>query len=277
MDSTVYSKKGLGNGFVSKVDRNIFNHKFINAGPGPGLYKEGRPTLSEKLSKELEEKKYLVQFYKKDEKIVKKEPNYRMGPGDYQPEKALMFQNTFTSSFVTKYQRDAYRRKEKTPGPGNYENQRDIYSPKKYKQGTDWFCKEPVVRHRKRSFLMKAMHELIKFIQVPAAKAPEEAEAPDEQGDNWMFQRGLKDRFGDKGPIVNDKILGPGHYPSDLFYSVEQKYGEKNYVSSAMFMSETERQPFANFDKRAGPNCIVPYLPARKKDTHLNLNNIWVA
>ncbi len=30
-----------------------------------------------------------------------------------------------------------------------------------------------------------------------------------------MFQTGLKDRFGDKGPIVNDGILGPGHYPAD--------------------------------------------------------------
>jgi len=28
-----------------------------------------------------------------------------------------------------------------------------------------------------------------------------------------MFQNGIKDRFGDKGPIVNDGILGPGHYP----------------------------------------------------------------
>jgi hypothetical protein len=39
--------------------------------------------LSEKLTKELEEKKFLVQFYKKDEKLVKKEKVYKMGPGDY--------------------------------------------------------------------------------------------------------------------------------------------------------------------------------------------------
>lgn len=151
IDSTIYSKKGLGNGFISKVDRNIFNQKYINAGPGPGLYKQGKPSLSEKLTKELEEKKYLVQFYKKDEKLVKKEKMYQMGPGDYQPKKALLFQNTFTSSFVTKYQRDAYRRKEKTPGPGIYENQTNIYSPKKYKKGTDWFCKEPIIKPRKRN------------------------------------------------------------------------------------------------------------------------------
>ena len=45
-----------------------------------------------------------------------------MGPGDYNPRKHKLFQNTFTSSFVTKYQRDEYRRRGKTPGPGTYPN-----------------------------------------------------------------------------------------------------------------------------------------------------------
>ncbi len=59
------------------------------------------------------------------------------------------------------------------------------------------------------------MHELIKFIQEPTVKILEEPEIPEKEKDTWMFYRGLKDRFGDKGPILNDKILGPGHYPSD--------------------------------------------------------------
>jgi|LakMenEpi03Aug12_release.lakeMendotaPanAssembly.Ray.scaffolds.fasta_scaffold2433177_1 hypothetical protein len=36
-----------------------------------------------------------------------------------------------------------------------------------------------------------------------------------------MFNEGLKDRFGDKGAIENNKILGPGHYPAETFYSIE--------------------------------------------------------
>ena len=47
------------------------------------MYKNGKPSLSEKMIKELEEKKSLVQFHKKDEKLVKKELTYKMGPGDY--------------------------------------------------------------------------------------------------------------------------------------------------------------------------------------------------
>ena len=50
-----------------------------------------------------------MQFYKKEEKVVKVEKPYRMGPGDYQPRKSLLFQNTFKSAFQTTYQRDAYR------------------------------------------------------------------------------------------------------------------------------------------------------------------------
>ena len=120
------------------------------------------------------------------------------------------------------------------------------------------------------------MQELIKFIKQPVLRAEEAVVEPEEPKDSWVFKNGIKNRFGDKVPIVNDKTLGPGHYPSDQFYSIEQKHGDKNYVSGAMFMSESERQPFANFDKRFGPNCIVAHLPARKKDTHLNVNGIWV-
>ena len=42
---------------------------------------------------------------------------------------------------MTKYQRDEYRRRQATPAPGQYENQNDIYSPKQYKKGCDWFCR----------------------------------------------------------------------------------------------------------------------------------------
>lgn len=65
-----------------------------------------------------------------------------------------------------------------------------------------------------------------------------------------MFHAGLKDRFGDKGPVTNDGVLGPGHYPAELFHSIEQKHGEKNYVSGAVFISESERNPYDNFEKK---------------------------
>ena len=91
MDSTVYSKKGLGNGFISKVDRNIFSTKYINAGPGPGVYRQGKPSLSEKVSRNLESRQTLVQFYKKEKKQINKEKTYKMGPGDYDPKKYKIF------------------------------------------------------------------------------------------------------------------------------------------------------------------------------------------
>lgn len=34
--STSYSRKGFGNGFISKVDRSIFLNKYHNCGPDPG-------------------------------------------------------------------------------------------------------------------------------------------------------------------------------------------------------------------------------------------------
>jgi len=47
-------------------------------------------------------------------------------------------------------------------------------------------------------------------------------------------------------------------------------------VSSHVFMSETERQPYHGFEKKMGPNCIVPFVPPVRKDVHLNLQNMWV-
>ncbi len=41
-----------------------------------------------------------------------------MGPGDYEPKKPLVNQNSFSSSFLTKYQRDEYRKCQETPAPG---------------------------------------------------------------------------------------------------------------------------------------------------------------
>jgi hypothetical protein len=40
-----------------------------------------------------------------------------------------------------------------------------------------------------------------------------------------MFEDHIKDRFGDKEKVKNDKILGPGHYPSEYFKSIEYKMG----------------------------------------------------
>jgi hypothetical protein len=65
------------------------------------------------------------------------------------------------------------------------------------------------------------MNELIKFISKPT-----EIESPptvklEENIESWVFKEGIKNRFGDKGPIYNDKILGPGHYPANQFHSIE--------------------------------------------------------
>jgi hypothetical protein len=54
MDSTIYSKKGLGNGFVSKVERQVFQNKHLNMGPGPGSYKRPIPSFTENLEREIE-------------------------------------------------------------------------------------------------------------------------------------------------------------------------------------------------------------------------------
>jgi hypothetical protein len=88
------------------------------------------------------------------------------------------------------------------------------------------------------------MNELIKFISKPAVIDSTPTVSVEENFESWVFKEGIKNRFGDKGPILNDKILGPGHYPANQFHSIEQKYAEKNYVSSHVFMSETERQPY---------------------------------
>lgn len=37
-DKESISKKGLGNGFVSNSERNVFQMKYLNSGPGPGSY-----------------------------------------------------------------------------------------------------------------------------------------------------------------------------------------------------------------------------------------------
>jgi hypothetical protein len=65
------------------------------------------------------------------------------------------------------------------------------------------------------------MNELIKFIQKPEKKEEIPYVKEDLADGTWIFKEGKKDRFGDEQPITNDAILGPGHYPSNQFYSIE--------------------------------------------------------
>ena len=43
--SSSYSRKGMGNGFLSKSQRDPFNAKYVNSGPGPCSYENNKPII----------------------------------------------------------------------------------------------------------------------------------------------------------------------------------------------------------------------------------------
>ena len=99
--SSSYSKKGFGNGFISKVDRQAFPLKYQNSGPGPGAYNDQLRNLQNDLLKRFQQKSRTTKFYHDEVKKVDKKKETVIGPGTYDPAKLTYFQNTFKSSFKT--------------------------------------------------------------------------------------------------------------------------------------------------------------------------------
>lgn len=51
---------------------------------------------------------------------------------------------------------------------------------------------------------------------------------------------------------------------------------ERAQQSGSVFISETTRQPYGDFEKKAGPSMNIPYLPNNKKSFHLYLGKTWL-
>jgi hypothetical protein len=56
-----------------------------------------------------------------------------------------------------------------------------------------------VIKYNYKLILFLAMEDLMKFIKKPEVKEVVIDEEPTEVNNNWMFNEGLKNRFGDKG------------------------------------------------------------------------------
>lgn len=108
-----YSKKGLGNGFISTNERfKILNH-FIFQKPGPGIYNEGDKRISERFKLKSNR---VFEKQKGKEKVISE----TVGPGEYKVEKSEERPRKKTNSFFLSMT-DRFKSKHKRfPSVGQY-------------------------------------------------------------------------------------------------------------------------------------------------------------
>lgn len=85
------------------------------------------------------------------------------------------------------------------------------------------------------------------------------------------FVKSESDRFGNAIKQKKNKDVTPG--PGSYYCYVIQ---EKNPVTGAVFMSETNREAAEKPKKQPGPAFYRPSPIPKKKSFHLNSSNLWV-
>ena len=124
---------------------------------------------------------------------------------------------------------------------------------------------------------------LIKFLKLKEDKTNRMGPGYYEYEDNhWLekkkedflngshyFKKDNRNRFGEN---INEKklTLGPGQYYKNEYFE------EKSDKTWPIFLSETKRQPFGNYQNKMGPNENIPFQLPKKKSYHLNLRRNWI-
>ena len=246
------SKKGFGS--LHNRSNRFRRAQVINRNPGPGSYDF---TMS----------KTVPGFAKVSQLRVDSFTNKNIAPppGHYNPKPATS-ETSFYSCFKSQSKRSSETKNE-NPAPWHYSPTKPLA---KNHYPSPAFAQP--ARAKRHQVNLYNPHE-----GVPAETSPGPGDyycepSFDTKKHNLSFIKGDSDRFGNKlrPRVVSNSTPGPGaYYKQALDPEVHQ-------VAGAVFMSESERVWLKTENKPPGPAFYKPVPVARKKNFHLNSNNLWV-
>jgi len=289
-DDKVYSKKGLGVGFVSKMKRESA-FKATSSAPGPGNYERGASFIdSIKETNRANRSGSTSTFKPPTERSVLVAEEPRPGPADYTvgreldlppPAASTGYKARQDSVFCSRTTRGGKGGASLMPAPGQYEPEAisggsavDAMLPT-----AAFRSNVPVAGRTKTERLTREQQLGVMPKPVGGTVGPGAYEipatslqAPGYRRMPQFFDSG-HDRFGKvitgAAPAVSLNTPGPGAY---LAANTDR---ETAVLSSAVFMSGTARQGHAGREVVPGPAYYQP-APNGRKSYHLNARQRWM-
>ncbi len=288
-DDRIYSKKGLGVGFVSKVKRESAFKGAANA-PGPGSYERGGAFVDEVRENNRSNRSGSTSTFKPPSSksvVVASDPT--PGPGNY--EMPRHFDAAQTAAAVQRQIPMAMfssRTQRGNPAPGS----RGAPAPGQYDPnfgaGSDlalpsaaFHSSVPIVGKEPEPRLTREQQLGVVPVQPGVAPGPGEYELPAAALPHTsgirrrmpQFCDSNHDRFGKPvagpAPTAQFRTPGPGSYLKDAS-------PETAVISSAVFMSGTNRAISGLGAPVPGPAYYSPAVKGARKSFHLNARQRWV-
>mmetsp|Transcript_4497 Transcript_4497/g.11876 ORF Transcript_4497/g.11876 Transcript_4497/m.11876 type:complete len:376 (-) Transcript_4497:281-1408(-) len=289
-DDKVYSKKGLGVGFVSKTKR-ASGFGANSAAPGPGSYERGGSFAQEAAERNRSNRSGSTSTFKPPSTrsvVVSSDP--QPGPGNYELPRAFDAAQTAAalqrelhpgSMFKSVTQRGGAKPGSRgMPGPGQYEPPLSTNSVDPALPSAAFRSGVPMVGQSAAPRLTREQQLGVVAYQPSAIPGPGDYELPSgglPHGGGIrrrmpQFCDSNHDRFGKPlsgpAPSAHFQVPGPGSY-------VREDQRETAVISSAVFMSGTNRSGAGGRDPVPGPAYYSP-APNARKTFHLNARQRWV-
>lgn len=290
-DDKIYSKKGLGVGFVSKVKRGD-NFKATSAAPGPGNYERGGDFMHHvRETNRANRSGSTATFKPPTERSVMVAPDPIPGPADYRVYRDLdsdaprQLQDQLQDSVFrsqTMRGKGVGKGAAGGPAPGSYNPQK----PGQLLGGGDAALLPSAAFRSGVPIAGRGPERLTREQQLGVVAAPTAMQPGPGEYDpptsslkqDFVFRRSPQfcdsshDRFGKpvKGAAPSQQLLtpGPGAYLQD-------QVAETAVISSSVFMSGTTRGAKGGRSVVPGPAYYSP-APDGKKSFHLNARQRWV-
>lgn len=296
-DDRIYSKKGLGVGFVSKVKReSTFVPKASASMPGPGSYSTTAGTLIDDV-RELNKANRSgssATFKPPSSKSVVVASDPTPGPGNYEMPRyfdaaqtaAALQREIPMAVFKAKTQRSNTTASSRSmPGPGQYEP--NFTADYRY-AGADlalpsaaFRSSVPIVGQQPERRLTREQQLGVVATASSSAPGPGEYELPTAALPHTsgirrrmpQFCDSNHDRFGmplaGPAPTAQFQVPGPGAY-------IQDRPPETAVISSAVFMSGTTRTMGGLGAPVPGPAFYSPAVKGARKSFHLNARQRWM-
>ena len=288
-DDKIYSKKGLGVGFVSKTKRDD-NFKASSSAPGPGSYERGATFMDHiKEVNRANRSGSTATFKPPSERSVMVAPDPLPGPADYRVPRELdtdapapMAQRMQDSVFRSKTLRSDGPGKGAAggPAPGSYDPIWETSGAHDYLLPTAVFRSNvPIVGRDPSSRLTREQQLGVVTHQPVAQPGPGAYELPSSTLNQTAIYRRTPqffdsnhDRFGKpvKGAAPSTTLTTPG--PGAYIRDAEPTSA---VISGSVFMSGTQRGGKAGRDVVPGPAYYSP-APDGRKSFHLNARSRWM-
>ena len=288
IDHKVYSKKGLGGGFVSRTKRDS-GFKPSSSAPGPGNYEAGGGFYDAvKQANRANRSGSTSTFKPPTQRSVMVAPDPMPGPSDYAIPRAFAGAETLggpaclfseSSNFRSNTQRSGGGNSGRftSPAPGSYNPQKpgllsDATMPMAAFRSTVPIVGRDAPERLTREQQLGVVPHLAKRAPGPGEyELPRSSiEAPAHRRMPQFFDSN-HDRFGNVvhgAPSTQYAVPGPGSYIKD---------GEREtaVISGSVFMSGTARTGKASRDVVPGPAYYAP-APQGRKSYHLNARQRWM-